>query len=757
MTAELLPYLRDLYGHVTAYHGRGKTFNRGPLTDELLRGHLEGRLRVGTYFDPGDGTVKLGVIDLDNEENPDGEKPHAKRAAEGLADLGLSAEIFTSKGKGYHVPVYFAEPVPAWAVRKVLKYAATKAGRPGAEIFPKQDKVDVYIPPIGSEESARVGNFINLPFNGADLPRGRTALLSKGNGLDPYPDQAEGAKGIKKSSAEDLAAALEMIGEDLTPPARKPAGPVGEKLTEGQRRPTLFSFAGSMRDRGATPEEILPALQAMNSNRCEPQLPEKELRKLAKGTEKFTPKHSVTVATMEDTPGEDVPLILDPAAPLDCARAYLDRKHTLNGERTLLHQNEEFFEYTPRGDYRNAPAGEIRCELWGFLDGALQRKKMEKAEIIVPFKPNKVRIGDVFDALRAAANVPASLEPPAFLDDPRRDAGNYLALGNGILNVETRELIPHTPRFFNLGAAGYDYDPVATSPTWERFQSDLFDDDLESRDTLEEILGLFLVRETKYQKIPLVVGPRRAGKGVLGRLVPKVIGKRRVATPTITSLGESFGLQQLVGKSVAVIGDVRLRADAEEVAERLLAISGEDGISIQRKFKESLDGGLPIRFLLLSNEIPYLNDPSGALSSRFIILQLTESFLGKEDPDLEANLERELPGILNRCLDGLQRLRDRGRFLQPAKGTAAIEALEALASPHKVFLEEMCEWKIGAEVGCDALYSAWRRWCEVNGRDHAGTKQRFARDLRTAFPVLGKPVRRGTDERIRVYLGVRLR
>ena len=464
----------------------------------------------------------------------------------------------------------------------------------------------------------------------------------------------------------------------------------------------------------------------------------------------------VADTTIPDLAATDVPMILDPAAPLDCARAYLDRKHTLDGKRTLLHHRGDFFIWAGT-DYRNTPEGEIRCDLWGFLDGGLQRKKIGGKEIIIPFKPNKVRIGDTFDALRAAANVPATIESPAFLDELDRDAGDYLALKNCILNVETREVTTHTPRFFNLGAADYDFDPTAMAPTWERFLASLFDDDLESCDTLEEILGLFLVRETKYQKIPLIVGPRRAGKGVVGRLIPKLIGRRRVATPTITSLGEPFGLQQLIGKTVAVIGDVRLKADAEEVAERLLAISGEDGITVQRKFKEALDGGLPIRFLLLSNEIPYLNDPSGALSSRFIILQLTESFLGKEDPDLEKNLELELPGILNRCLVGLQRLRHRGRFLQPSKGIAAIEALEALASPHKVFVDEMCEWKVGAEVGCDALYSAWRQWCQNNGREHAGTKQRFARDLRTACSNLGKPVRRGTDERVRVYLGLKLR
>jgi putative DNA primase/helicase len=402
----------------------------------------------------------------------------------------------------------------------------------------------------------------------------------------------------------------------------------------------------------------------------------------------------------------------------------------------------------------------LRCDLWGFLDGAFRRVKIDREVSIVPFKPNKVRIGDIFDGLRAAANIPASIEPPAFLDDPERDARNLLPLRNGVLDVVTRELIPHSPRLFNLGSADYDFDPNATAPAWEAFLDSLFDDDMESRDTLEEIHGLFLVPDTKYQKLFQIVGPRRAGKGVIGRLIPKMIGRRRVATPTISSLGEPFGLQELVGKSVAVIGDVRLRADAEEVAGNLLAISGEDGVSVRRKFKEALSGNsLPVRFLLFSNELPHLDDPSGALSSRFIIIQLTESFLGKEDPDLETNLEAERPGILNRCLDGLQRLRNRGRFLQPSASAAAVEALEALASPHKVFLAEMFEWNPGAEVSVDTVFVEWDKWCARNGRKFVGDKARLGRDLRTASDgKLPQTAQRGTGRgKIRVYPGLRLR
>jgi putative DNA primase/helicase len=90
------------------------------------------------------------------------------------------------------------------------------------------------------------------------------------------------------------------------------------------------------------------------------------------------------------------------------------------------------------------------------------------------------------------------------------------------------------------------------------------------------------------------------------------------------------------------------------------------------------------------------------------------------------------------------------------KGAAAIDALEALASPHRVFLDEMCEEGPMFEVECEALYLTWRKWCENNGREHKGTKQRFARDLRTVCPTLPKPVRRGTG-RVRVYPGLGLK
>jgi putative DNA primase/helicase len=86
-------------------------------------------------------------------------------------------------------------------------------------------------------------------------------------------------------------------------------------------------------------------------------------------------------------------------------------------------------------------------------------------------------------------------------------------------------------------------------------------------------------------------------------------------------------LKSLIGKQAAIIADARLgsRADQAVVGERLLTISGEDIITVDRKFRPAWTGRLPVRFIVLTNELPRLSDVRRALLSLFIVWLLTES------------------------------------------------------------------------------------------------------------------------------------
>lgn len=348
-------------------------------------------------------------------------------------------------------------------------------------------------------------------------------------------------------------------------------------------------------------------------------------------------------------------------------------------------------------------------------------------------------VGEVRQALTFAmptisGGAPQWTSPEA--DDPPAD--QCVVCENGILNLRTLELRPPTPRLFATTALGCAWDPAAPAPTaWLEFLTSLWGDDAESILVLQQLFGYLLTADTSHQKIFALIGPPRSGKGTIARVLKALLGADSVVSPTLKSLENQFGLAPLVGKTVAIIGDARLggHSDQQQVVERLLSISGEDGLSIDRKNRDAIDVRLRVRVVLLSNELPKLYDTSGALASRFVILTLSRSFLGEEDTELESKLLAELPGILRWSLEGREDLAERGRFVQPLASEAAVAHLRAISNPLGVFLAECCEIETVAQCPVPDLYKTYTQWCESNGRD-AANLQSFSKDLHTLHPQI---------------------
>jgi len=453
--------------------------------------------------------------------------------------------------------------------------------------------------------------------------------------------------------------------------------------------------------------------------------------------------------------GEDL-LIIDPKAPLDTARQLVTAHHTTLGSRTLHHQQSIFEKWTGT-HYRPLPDEETRSGIYRFLEGAVFiDKKTTK-----PFKPNQNSVSQVMDALRAACQLHGGAQAPAWLsEDPKHPPANeIIACLNGLLHVPTGRVHPHTPDFFNTSSLSYDYNLKATHPVeWLKFLKSIWGEDQESIDALQDIFGYLLGTDTDQQKLFLFVGPKRSGKGTIARVLGELVGPDAVAAPTLASIQTNFGLAPLIGRSVALIADARLgsKADQAQIAERLLSISGEDRQQIDRKFLPAWNGKLNTRFVIMTNELPRISDASGALASRFVVLTMTKSFYGAEDRGLTTRLLGELPGILNWAIEGWKRIRKRGHFIQPNASAESIRELEDLSSPIGAFLRDCCEVEPGKTVAIDKIYLAWVKWCKEQGRDHAGTKNTFGRDLRSKIPQLKVTQPTEDGERQRKYEGVGL-
>ncbi len=448
---------------------------------------------------------------------------------------------------------------------------------------------------------------------------------------------------------------------------------------------------------------------------------------------------------------------LDPNDPMRTARALVAVAFTdANGLRTLQRHRGAFWSWT--GSYYQLADDEtIRASVWKFLDSSWRKEKTT----IVPFKPNSARVSGALDALEAIVQLNKYIDPPAWLT--RHDAPpavELMACGNGLLHLPTGKIYPPTPDFFGISASEVIFDTAAPNPVlWLSFLKELFGGDTEAVETLQDWCGYVLAPNTSQQKMLLMVGPKRSGKGTIGRIMTKLLGRNSVAGPTMSSLGDAFGLEPLITKPLAIVSDARIgaRTDKSTIVERLLSISGEDTMTVGRKFKDAWHGQLLTRFVVLTNELPSLTDGSGALAGRFIVLMLTKSFFGKEDPLLTDKLTAELPGILNWAIAGYRRLRARRYFVQPKSSQEAVDDIEMLAAPVKAFIRDYCDVSPGYEEPVDELWGWYADWCVQNRRKNPGTKQWFGRNLRSAEPGI-TTTRPGTgNDREPTYVGIRIK
>jgi putative DNA primase/helicase len=448
--------------------------------------------------------------------------------------------------------------------------------------------------------------------------------------------------------------------------------------------------------------------------------------------------------------------VIDTKAPFATAKLFLEI-YSNSGARTLNHHRGAFYAWNGRA-YLERADGELRSEIYPFLD---QGFSADSKGNLYPVKPNVAMVMNILDGLRAAAHLDSKIAAPAWLSPaPAWPAEEIVACENGLLHLPSGKIIGNTPEFFTYNALNFPFDPAAPDPEqWVAFLHELWPDDPESIGTLQEIFGLCLTADTSQQKAFLLVGPRRSGKGTIARVLARLIGSDSAVAPTLAGIGTNFGLAPLIGKRVAIISDARLggRADQHAIAERILSITGEDAITIDRKYAPAWTGQLQTRFIIISNELPRLADASGALASRFIVLLLANSFYGREDHALTDKLLTELPGILNWAITGWHRLTKFGHFKQPASARDAIEQLEDLGSPIKAFIRECCDVGPAFIISPDRLFEAWQDWCTNQNRDHPGTKQTFGRDLRAACPAIKTSQPREEGNRHRLYQGICLK
>ena len=330
------------------------------------------------------------------------------------------------------------------------------------------------------------------------------------------------------------------------------------------------------------------------------------IAKTVKKLEKLANEKPVKIGPdIEDALGDDMgdddamfmPVENDPYG---TARAFVRIHHP-----TLVRHKGDWLEYN--GSHYTVIEDEtIKSQLYKFCG--------------IGFNPNKTSVGHVEDALRAVTHRPeGAFDPPCWLDGvgptikgKTFKASEVLALKDSLLHLPTGTVIPATADFFTRNALTYSYDPDAPKPkAWRRFMLQTFKRSRKSIGVLQEIFGYMLLSDNRYQKAFLWDGPPRGGKGTSLNILQKLIGEHNCCNPAMGGLGKDAILDSMVGKQLAIVSDMQInnRTNLSDVVGNILRISGNDGVTFDRKFKSAWSGKLRVRFFILTNSAAELPRP----------------------------------------------------------------------------------------------------------------------------------------------------
>lgn len=341
---------------------------------------------------------------------------------------------------------------------------------------------------------------------------------------------------------------------------------------------------------------------------------------------------------------------------------------------------------------------------------------------------------------------------PILWERPPLDVVN---VRNGLLDLSTGELRPHSANFLSSIQLPISYDPAATCPGRDAFVEAVFPED--ASDLAFELLGWLMTPDTSFQKAAMLIGDGANGKSRFLAGVRAFLGAENVASIPLHKLeSDRFSAARLVGKLANIYAD--LPAEDLQKSETFRMLTGGNSIACERKFEESFEATLFSRLLFSCNSAPRVKDASNAFFRRWLVIPF-DAAIRPEDAipadELDALLASpaELSGALNRAVQGLRRLRARKALPEAKPLEEALHAFREACDPLAAWLERKTVQNPDSRIEGDVLYRAWAAHCEEHGLP-VMSRESFGRSVRRLRPNWPHTQIRDGDDRVRVYCGV---
>lgn len=308
---------------------------------------------------------------------------------------------------------------------------------------------------------------------------------------------------------------------------------------------------------------------------------------------------------------------------------------------------------------------------------------------------------------------------------------------NGTVDLRTGELRPHDKADLVTKMCPVEYDPAATSDTWQNFL-DRVQPDPEMQRFLQRAMGYSLTGDTGEEVLFFAFGPTSSGKSTFLKALGKALGDYSRTADFETFLAGNNRAAGGAKEDIARLAGARFVTSIEitkgaKLAEGLVKqITGGDVVAARHLYQKTFEFTPAFKLWLAANDEPKAPDDDAALWRRILQVPFSESIpLEERDPSVKAALidpDLSGPALLAWAVQGCLDWQNSGLRV-PASVTKATTDYRKSLNPLTDFISECCV--VGPECRCrnDEIWNEYKNWAKASNVRYPLGRKTFSQRL----------------------------
>lgn len=324
----------------------------------------------------------------------------------------------------------------------------------------------------------------------------------------------------------------------------------------------------------------------------------------------------------------------------------------------------------------------------------------------------------------------------------------FLNMKNGVLNLESGKVEPHSPSYGFTYTIPYDYAPTGSHKTFDKFIDDVTCGDKQLADLLVEYMGYCLsgTDPALVQKCAILYGDGSNGKSVLLSLLRELVGRENCSAVSMSSMKKETNRFAMVNKMFNAADESPTDAFLDSSTFKGM-VSG-DILEVRRLYQDPMEWKCTTKLIFNCNDLPHMADYSYGMSRRLLIMPFKATFTqesGNLDPLILSKLLTEKSDILKHCLDIFSGVKKRGyKFTESDAVTEELEDYKYVSDHIDRFVHTACDVNTSVTnpmLDIDLIYNAFVCWCQdnhVKPMVYGSFANRFGKKITKRYPVVEK-------------------